>query len=176
MGLIQNGNALGFSGKYFGAVAQMGLPRGLPRVLNNAIAFGPITSIPQGYNGTRGLRMTVKAGGNISAKASAEGFLSADLGGRGSLSASVGGEADMSANGNVGLNGYATFDGEADMAAAASAIGSMSARMDPLTRPSAFDIVAEVWGASRAGFSPGTMGRTLDDAEKAAKLAATLSA
>lgn len=102
--------------------------------------------------------------------------MTAALRATGNMSASMNGEADMIANANLAANGYATMTGEADMAAGLTAIGNMSAKFDPFARPTAFDIAAEIWGASRSGFPPGTTGKALDDAEKAAKLSAVLSA
>ena len=56
-------------------------------------------------------------------------------------------------------------------------IGNISANFDVLARPSAFDIAQEVWnGAATAYTGTGTMGREVQDAKKAAKLAAALSA
>lgn len=121
--------------------------------------------------------MTVKVGGNVSAKARAEAEFDADIRGAGNLEATLSGEFDMIAAGNVASNGYAIFEAEADMVAGLSAIGSMSANMDLLARPSANDIAQEVWNAAKSGLtSPGTTGKALVDAEAAAKLAAALSA
>jgi hypothetical protein len=144
----------------------------------NALAFGQITSIPQGYNDpTRALVPTLRTGGNISARFRPEADMAADLGAFGQMSGTFAGEADFIADGNVLANGYATFAGEADMTADLRGRGNMEANFDILARPSAFDIAQEVWnGAASAYNGTGTMGKEVQDAKKAAKLAAALSA
>jgi hypothetical protein len=144
----------------------------------NALSFGPITSIPQGYNNPSvSLTPTIKTGGNISARFKAEASSSALLTASGNMAATLAAEADMIAAANVYANGYATFEAEADMVANLTATGNMAANMDILARPSAFDITQEVWAASTAAFTAaGTMGKAQADAVKAAKLAAALSA
>ena len=83
----------------------------------------------------------------------------------------------MIGNANVYFNGAATFASEADMVAMLGATGNITANMDLLARPSAFDIAQEVWnGATTAYSSAGTMGKAQTDAVSAAKLAAALSA
>ena len=176
MGLTANGVLNGFSGRLFGA-AQGAFASGMVSAYHNATSFGQITSVPQGHNSQNAIRMTVKVGGNVSAKARAEAEFDADIRGAGNLEATLSGEFDMIAAGNVASNGYAVFEAEADMVAGLSAIGSMSANMDLLARPSANDIAQEVWNAAKSGLtSPGTTGKALVDAEAAAKLAAALSA
>jgi hypothetical protein len=176
MGLTRNNVPNGFGGRLYGA-AQGAFSRGFFSILNNAAMFGQITSVPQGMNGQNALRMTLKVGGNISARFRSESALTGSLSALGNMAATVLGEFDMIGNANVASNGYATFAAEADMIAAASGIGSMSANMDLLARPSANDIAQEVWNARSAAFtSPGTLGRKLTDAEAAAKLGAALSA
>ena len=144
----------------------------------NAAAFGGMASQPQGYNNlSRALVPTLKTGGNISARMSPSSTMTADLKADGNMAAAVSGVAGFTANGNTLANGYATFSGIANMTAAATAIGNMSAAMDILARPSAFDIAQEVWNGAATGYAgTGTMGKELQDAKKAAKLAAALSA
>lgn len=176
MGLTANNVPNGFGGRVFG-LAQGAFARGMFGLFNNRAMFGPITSVPQGYNGVAGLRITFAVGGNISARFIGEASLIAVMAGQGNMDASMGGEFDLVAAGNVGLNGYASFDGEFDMAAAASGVGSMSANMDLIARPSANDIAQEVWNAQAAAFAAaGTLGKKLSDAKAAADLAAALSA
>lgn len=75
------------------------------------------------------------------------------------------------------LNGYATAVVTVTMTAAIRAVGNASASFDILSRPSAFDIAQEVWNAQKAAFAgAGTMGAAQSEAERAAKLAAALSA
>ena len=144
----------------------------------NALAFGQTTSIPQGYTDpARGLVPTIKTSGNISARFRGEAFLTADLQATGNIGATFAGEFDMTADGNVLSNGYATFAGEFDMTADLRGQGNMSANFDILARPSAFDIAQEVWNGAATGYNgTGTMGKEVQDAKKAAKLAAALSA
>lgn len=176
MGLTANNMPNGFSGRVFGP-AQGAFATGMISILSNAQVFGQITSIPQGMNNQSAVRMTVKTGGNISARFKADLDLSAAIQGAGLMSATLAAEAFWIANANVGLNGYASFDGDFDMIAGISAIGSMTANMDLLARPSANDIAQEVWNAQTAAFqSAGTTGKKLSDAESSAKLAAALSA
>jgi len=144
----------------------------------NALAFGQITSVPQGYNDPAiALVATIHTGGNIAARFRPEGDLAADLKAFGQMSGICAGEADFIANGNVLSNGYATFAGEADMTADLRGRGNMEANFDILARPSAFDIAQEVWNATATGYNgAGTMGKEVQDGKKAAKLAAALSA
>ena len=146
--------------------------------VENAQAFGGITSIPQGYNDpAKALVPTLRTGGNISARFNGEADLVADLGAFGNVSGTFAGEVDMIADGNVLSNGYATFAGEFDMTGDLKGQGNMSAGFDILARPSAFDIAQEVWnGAATAYAGTGTMGKEVQDGKKAAKLAAALSA
>lgn len=177
MGLTANGIPNGFSGQLKG-VAQAAFAKGMQSTIQNAAAFGQITSVPQGYNAPmKAILPTIKVGGNISAKATLSTFFSADVKAVGNLSAEVLLETDMIANANVAINGYATMLLETDMTANITAIGNMSASMDLIARPSAFDIANEIWNARPADFgNPNTMGKKLSDAEAAAKLAAALSA
>lgn len=177
MGLTANGVLNGYGGRLFG-VAQGAFAKGMASVIHNAAEFGPITSVPQGYNNPlTALRMTITVGGNISARFSAELNATAELVAIGNMAASVDGEFNLVADGNVGLNGYATFEGEFDVTAAASSIGNMAANMDLIARPSANDIAQEVWNAQSAAFqSAGTLGKKLSDTKAAADLAAALSA
>lgn len=144
----------------------------------NAIAFGSKTSIPQGYNdATRALVPPLQTGGNIAARVAGEGFVVADIGAFGQMGGTFAGDSDFIADGNVYANGYGTFAGEADFIAAMSGVGNMEADFDILARPSAFDIAQEIWNAPTSGYTgAGTMGKELQDAKKAAKLAAALSA
>lgn len=144
----------------------------------NAQAFGEITSIPQGYNDpARALVPTLATGGNISARFPGESTLTADLVATGNMAASLDAEASLTAAGNVLSNGYATFAADATLTASIKATGNMAAAMDILARPSAFDIAQEVWNGAATGYTgTGTMGKELQDAKKAAKLAAALSA
>ena len=177
MGLTRSNNTAGFSGRLFGS-AQGAFSRGMFSLFNNAAMFGQITSIPQGYNDPlRAIRMTMKVGGNISARFMPEATATAVLTAIGNMDATVTGEFDMIGNANVALNGYASFDAEADLVAGISAIGSMSANMDLIARPSANDIAQEVWSIQSGAFlAPGTTGKKLSDAKAAADLAAALSA
>ena len=176
MGLTANNMANGFGGRVFG-LAQGAFARGMFSLFNNRAMFGAITSVPQGYNGVAGLRMTFSVGGNISARFIGEFDMHGVMVATGNMAATATGEFDMIANGNVGSNGYATFAGEFDMTADVSALGSMSANMDLLARPSANDIAQEVWNAQAAAFAAaGTLGKKLSDAKAAADLAAALSA
>ena len=176
MGLTRNNLPSGNPGRVFGA-AQGAFAPGLFSHIANAATFGQQTTVPQGMNTQDALRMSLKVGGNIAAKARAESDMSASVKGAGQLVATMDAEAFWIANANVALNGYATFALEADMLAAITAIGAMAANMDLLARPSAADIAQEIWNAPRSGYQgSGTMGRVLSDAEKAAKLAAALSA
>lgn len=146
-------------------------------IIQNAACFGSITSVPQGYTDQKALKITVKTGGNISARFRGDLDSVANVTGSGNMAASVDGEFDMIADANVGANGYATFEGEFDMIGDLRAIGSMAANMDLLARPSANDIAQEVWNARSSAFqSAGTLGKSLSDAESAAKLGAALSA
>ena len=179
MGLIANNLASGNPGRLFGA-AQGALSSGMMSIIQNAACFGPggITSIPQGYNDPRkAIRMTIKVGGNISARFRSDLDSTADLKAIGNMEGLLDGEAFITADANVGLNGYASFDGEFDMSGTPSAIGSMAANMDLLARPSANDIAQEVWNSKVAAFqSTGTLGKSVSSAESAAKLGAALSA
>jgi hypothetical protein len=176
MGLTRNNNLPGNPGRVYGA-SYGALSRGLMSAIQHAAVFGRKTSFPQGMNTQYAVLMTVQAGGNMMAKATVEASMDASVRGAGQLAASMNVESFWLANANIALNGYATFEVEADLVAALTAIGGMSANMDLLARPSAADIAQEVWNAARAGFqSPGSMGRVLSDAEKAAKLGAALSA
>ena len=144
----------------------------------NALAFGEITSIPQGYNDpARALVSTIRTGGNIAARFRPEADMAADLKAFGQMIGTFAGEADFFADGNVLSNGSATFAGEADMTADLRGRGNMEANFDILARPSAFDIAQEVWNATATGSNgTGTMGKEVQDGKKAAKLAAALSA
>ena len=166
----------GYGGRVFG-LAQGAFAPGMFSLFNNRAMFGSITSVPQGYNGISGLRITFAVGGNISARFIGEAALIAAMAGQGNMEAAVEGEFDLVAAGNVGLNGYASFDGEFDLTAAVSGVGSMAANMDLIARPSANDIAQEVWNAQAGAFqSAGTLGKKLSDAKAAADLAAALSA
>lgn len=128
-------------------------------------------------NGQTALRMTVKTGGNISARFPSYSSYTADVRGAGNLPAVMAGVFSLTANGNVGSNGYALFAGEFTLDVEITAIGAMAANMDLLARPSANDIAQEVWNSKNAAFvAPGTLGSTISSTEKAAKLAAALSA
>lgn len=176
MGLTANNIANGFSGRVFG-LAQGAFASGMFSIISNAAAFGSRTSVPQGMNGQNALRMTVKIGGNISARFRGDLDSVAAIRGVGNLAGLMDGEFDLVAQGNVGLNGYATFPGESDLTAAVSALGSMAANMDLIARPSANDIAQEVWNAQSTAFqSAGTLGKKLSDTKAAADLAAALSA
>jgi hypothetical protein len=144
----------------------------------NAASFGSTTSIPQGYNDpAKALTPTIKTGGNIAARARATTALSGDLRATGNMAGTLAAEADMIGNANVYFNGSATFPAVADMTAALGATGNITANMDLLARPSAFDIAQEVWAANTASFAvAGTMGKAQSEAVSAAKLAAALSA
>jgi hypothetical protein len=144
----------------------------------NGMHFGQTTSVPQGYNDpARSLTPTIKTGGQIAARAQGEAAVAADLKATGNIAGLMDAEADLVGNANVYFNGSGTFDAEADMTAALGATGNITATMDLLARPSAFDIAQEVWnGAATAYDSAGTMGRKVNAAEKAARLAAALSA
>ena len=177
MGLTRNNVNSGNPGKFFG-LAQGALSRPMFNIIHNAGAFGQKTSVPQGFNDPhKAIRMTIKVGGNMKARAKGDVVFTADLKGSGNMAATFTGQGFFIANGNVATNGYATFLGEADFTAAITAIGFMSARMDILARPTAFDIAQEVWNSPGSGFlSAGTLGKKLSDAESAAKLGAALSA
>jgi hypothetical protein len=179
MGLTANNLASGNPGRFYGA-AQGAFAFGMMNTIQSAACFGSggITSIPQGYTDPRkALRMTVKVGGNISARFRADLDSTADLKSIGSMEGHLDGETFFAANGNVGLNGYALFEGEFDMSGNPSAIGAMSANMDLIARPSANDIAQEVWNAQASAFqTTGTLGKSLSSAESAAKLGAALSA
>jgi hypothetical protein len=145
----------------------------------NRTVFGRLVSVPQGYTiPTRALLPTFGVSGNISAKfQTRDPGMTVFLGGLGNMAAVFAGEADMIVAANVFANLSATFAGEADMAVDLRGIGNISANFDVLARPSAFDIAQEVWnGATTAYTGTGTMGREVQDAKKAAKLAAALSA
>jgi len=144
----------------------------------NALAFGQITSVPQGYTDpARALVPTIHTSGNIAARFRGVATLTADLRGTGNMEATFTGEADFTADGNVLSNGYATFTGEFDMTADLRGRGNMEANFDILARPSAFDIAQEVWNGAATGYNgTGTMGKEVQDGKKAAKLAAALSA
>lgn len=144
----------------------------------NALSFGSITSIPQGYNNPSvSLTPTIRTGGNIAARFKPESSLTALLTANGNMEAILAAEADMVCAANVLANGYATFEAEADMVANLTATGNMEANMDLLARPSAFDIAQEVWAASTSGYTvAGTMGKAQSDTLSAAKLAVALSA
>jgi hypothetical protein len=146
--------------------------------VDNAASFGQRTSIPQGYNDpARALVSTIKTGGNISARFMGEAFVTASLGALGQMAATLAGEAFFTAQGNVLLNGSATFAGEFHMIADLRGTGNMEANFDILSRPSAFDIAQEVWNGVATGYNgTGTMGKEVQDAKKAAKLGAALSA
>lgn len=177
MGLTRSLNRAGFGGRLFG-VAQGAFAPGMFSLFNNRAMFGPITSVPQGYNDPqRAIRMTFGVGGNISARFEGVAEMDAALTAIGNMAGVMDGEFEMTAEGNVGLNGYATFAGEFDMVGGITAIGSMSANMDLIARPSANDIAQEVWSVQSGAFlAPGTTGKKLADAKAAADLAAALSA
>jgi hypothetical protein len=178
MGLTANNLASGNPGRLFGA-AQGAFSSGMMSIIQNAACFVPggITSIPQGYNNQNAIRMTVKTGGMISARFRADLNATASLIGIGSIAAIIAAESYFTANGNVAINGYATFIGEFGIISDISAIGNMSANMDLLARPSANDIAQEIWNSKVAAFqSTGTLGKSLSSAESAAKLGAALSA
>jgi hypothetical protein len=153
----------------------------LPRqkgFVENAQSFGQITSVPQGYNDpARALVPTIKTGGNISARFQGEAFYTADVRAFGNMAATFAAEATFTVENNVLFNTSATFAAEADMTVDLRATGNMSANFDILARPSAFDIAQEIWNAQASGYTgTGTMGKEVQDAKKAAKLAAALSA
>lgn len=176
MGLTANGVANGFGGRLFGA-SQGAFAKDMFSLFNNAAMFGQITSVPQGNNKQTALRMTIKVGGNISARFVGEHDMIAGLSGSGNIAGLLDGEFDMVGAGNVAFNGYALFDGEFDMIAAMTALGSISANMDLLARPSANDIAQEVWNSKLIAYpTTGTFGKSLSNAESSAKLAAALSA
>lgn len=176
MGLIANNLASGAPLTLSG-LAQGAFSRGMGGVIANARAFGSSVSVPQGYNSPAALCLPVKTNGNIASRVKGESTFTASLRGAGQLSATLTGEAFIDANANVGLNGYATFAGEATLEADASAIGYLAAKMDILARPSAFDIAQEVWNSRAADYSSaGTLAEKVASSEKAAKLAAALSA
>lgn len=147
-------------------------------IIANARVFGTKTSIPQGYNNpARALVATLQTGGNIAARSKTEAFLTADVRGQGNMAATMAAETDFIANANVLSNGYATFATVTDMFANLGGQGNISAKMDILARPSAFDIAQEVWNSQTTAYAGvGTLGKAVDSAEKAAKLAAALSA
>lgn len=159
-----------------GAVGGTVVPNKSP--ISNAMAFGQTNSVPTGYNDpSRSLVSNIKTGGQISARSQGESFLSSDLRAFGNMAGSMDGDADMIAAGNVLSNGFAVFAGDADMIADIRAIGIMSANMDILARPSAFDIAQEVWNSNSSAFiTANTTGRVLNDTKKAARQAAALSA
>lgn len=176
MGLTANNQANGFSGKVFGP-AQGAFARGMAGIIDNARVFGQITSVPQGMNGQNALRMTIKVGGNISARVKGDVGFTAAAKGAGNMAAAASGVAGFTANGNTAYNGTATFAGVFNWTALGSGLGSMAAKMDILARPSAFDIAQEVWNSQKTAFaSTGTLGKSISDAEAAAKLGAALSA
>lgn len=176
MGLTANNLASGNPGRFYGA-AQGAFAFGMMSIIQNAVCFGQRTSVPQGYNNQNAIKMTIKTGGNISARFRSDLDSTADLRAVGNMEGHLDGESLFTANGNVGLNGYASFDGEFDMSGDPSAIGSMSANMDLIARPSANDIAQEVWNAQASAFqTTGTLGKSLSSAESAAKLGAALSA
>jgi hypothetical protein len=146
--------------------------------VENAQAFGSRTSIPQGYNDPEIAPVpTIKTGGNIAARFIGTAIYTADVGAAGNIEASFQGEAEFDADLNVFSNMYASFVGEFDMTADVRGQGNMSAQFDIISRPSAFDIAQEVWNGAASGYNgTGTMGKELQDAKKAAKLAAALSA
>lgn len=177
MGLKANGISNGFGGRLFGA-AQGAFARPPLNLFNNRAMFDSKTSVPQGYtNPLDALLMTFAVSGNISARFIPETEMTATMSAQGNMSAALEGEFDVIANGNLATNGYATFTGEFDMTGESSAIGSMSANMDLIARPSANDIAQEVWNAQASAFqTTGTLGKSLSSAESAAKLGAALSA
>jgi hypothetical protein len=145
----------------------------------NRTVFGRLVSAPQGYtNPTRALLPTFGVSGNIAARfQTRDPGMTVDLKALGQMAGTLAGEADMTCDANVFANGYATFAGVGDMVVDLRGIGNISASFDVLARPSAFDIAQEVWnGAATAYTGTGTMGREVQDAKKAAKLAAALSA
>jgi hypothetical protein len=163
--------------RYLGGALGGVLPR-QKGFVENAQAFGSITSVPQGYNDpAKALVSTIKTGGNIAARFKGEASFIAQLAAFGNMSATFAGEAGFTANGNVLANGYATFAGVAGFTALLKAQGNMEASFDILARPSAFDIAQEVWNGNPSAYnSAGTMGKELQDAKKAAKLSVALSA
>jgi hypothetical protein len=176
MGLTANNLQSGNPGRFYGA-AQASFAFGMGNIIQNAICFGSLSSVPQGYNNQYAIKIPVKTGGMISARFRGDLDSTALLTASGNIAALLAAEAFLTANGNVGLNGYASFDGEFDMIALASAIGSMQANMDLIARPSANDIAQEVWNSRVTAFqSAGTLGKSLSSAEAAAKLGAALSA
>lgn len=146
--------------------------------VENGAAFGSRTSIPQGYNDpARALTPTLKTGGNIAARLAGFATATADLRAMGNMAATLAGTSDFDADGNVLSNGAATFAPEATMTVDLRARGNMNAAFDILARPSAFDIAQEIWnGAATSYTGAGTMGKEVQDAKSAAKLAAALSA
>jgi hypothetical protein len=146
--------------------------------VENAQAFGSRTSIPQGYNDpARALVPTIKTGGNIASRFIGEAIYTADVRAFGNMAATFEGEAEFDAVLNVLSNMYATFEGEFDMTADVRGRGNMTAQFDIISRPSAFDIAQEVWNGAASGYNgTGTMGKEVQDAKKAARLSAALSA
>lgn len=139
----------------------------LRKLSDNAAAFGQYTSFPQGYQSLdRSYIPTFKLSDFIRAHISGDSsILNLGITVPMSMSATVSGEGFLTPNAEVGKTMQATIVGTGNLSGDARNIVSMSATIDAGARPSAFDIMQEVWQAKASGFpDPTTMGGKLNSA------------
>jgi hypothetical protein len=158
------------NGSFFGRVKAVGgylkannLSANARRQLlkENFNAFGQYTSVPQGYQDARKAYIpTLKESSFIRAVLTGVGALvNTGIQIPVAMSATVTGEGTLTPDAEVGKTLAATVVGTGNLSGDTRMIVSLAATVDAGARPSAFDIMQEVWQAKAAGFpDPTTMG------------------
>ena len=127
----------------------------------NAIAFGSYISYPQGFqNPAKAVLPSIKRSDYIRAVITGVGdLLNTGITVPMVMSATVSGEGTLTPDAEVGKTMGATVIGVGNLSGDARMVVSLAATVDAGARPSAFDIMQEVWQAKAAGFpDPTTMG------------------
>jgi hypothetical protein len=131
------------------------------RLGENAFSFGSYVSLPQGFQDPYKARIpSIKQSDYIRAVLIGVGdLINSGITVPMVMSATVSGEGTLSPDAEVGKTMAATVVGEGNFSGDARMIVSLAATVDAGARPSAFDIMQEVWQAKASGFpDPTTMG------------------
>lgn len=126
----------------------------------NFFAFGKLVSIPQGFTDAyRAVVPSLSKTDNLRVVLCGDGLVNGTVGGLGSLATVVSGEGTLTPDSELGATLSAVVVGVGSLQGTARGVGSLAATIDAGARPSAFDIMQEVWQAKATGFpDPTTMG------------------
>lgn len=128
---------------------------------DNGLRFGKLVSYPQGVqNAARAIVPTISASDFIRVVMRGDSsLLNTGITVPMVMATTISGEGTLTPNAEVGKTMSVTISGEGSISGDARVAVSMAVNMDAGARPSAFDIMQEVWQAKAVGFpDPTTMG------------------